>query len=69
MLNGGNRFQTQLATSLSNAISKTRFLGKSLKGGISQFENPKWDDFEKAGMRRKEALLTHSVSGSLLNQQ
>lgn len=69
MLNGGNRFQTQLATSLSKAISNTRYLGRSLKGGISQFENPKWDDFERTGMRRKEALLTHSVSGSLLNQQ
>ena len=69
MLNGGNRFQTQLATSLSKAISNTRFLGKSLRGGLSQFENPKWDDFERTGMRRKEALLTHSVSGSLLNQQ
>ena len=69
MLNGGNRFQTQLATSLSNAIANTRYLGRSLRGGLSQFENPKWDNFENTGMRRKEALLTHSVSGSLLHQQ
>lgn len=69
MLNGGNRFQTQLATSLNNALSHTKYLGKSLRGGISQFNNPKWDDFEQTGMRRREALLTHSVSGSLLNQQ
>ena len=69
MLNGGNRFQTRIAHSLSNALSKTNYLGGALRNGISQFENPKWDNFEKAGMRRKEALLTHSVSGSLLHQQ
>ena len=69
MLNGGNRFQTRIASSLSNALSKTNFLGSALRGGISQFENPKWDNFERTGMRRKEALLTHSVSGSLLHQQ
>ena len=69
MLNGGNRFQTRIASSLSNALAKTNYLGGALKGGISQFENPKWDYFERTGMRRKEALLTHSVSGSLLHQQ
>lgn len=69
MLNGGNRFQTRIASSLSNALSKTNFLGSALRGGISQFENPKWDNFERTGMRRKEALLSHSVSGSLLHQQ
>jgi hypothetical protein len=46
MLNGGNRFQTRIATSLSNALANTNFLGRALKGGISQFENPKWDNFE-----------------------
>ena len=69
MLNGGNRFQTRIANSLSNALAKTNYLGSALRGGISQFENPKWDNFEQAGMRRREALLTHSVSGSLLHQQ
>jgi hypothetical protein len=69
MLNGGNKFQTQLASSLSRAISNTNFLGKAMRGGLSQFDNPKWDNFERTGMRRKEALLTHSVSGSLLHQQ
>lgn len=69
MLNGGNRFQTRIANSLSNALAKTTYLGSALRGGISQFENPKWNNFEQAGMRRREALLTHSVSGSLLHQQ
>ena len=69
MLQGGNRFQTEIASSLSKAIANTNFLGGALKGGISQFQNPKWEHFEKTGMRRKQALLTHSVSGSLLNQQ
>jgi len=37
MLQGGNRFQTEIASSLSKAIANTNFLGGALKGGISQF--------------------------------
>lgn len=67
MLYGDNRFKTNIATNITKAIANTQYLGGALSGGVSQFANPKWDAFQGVGVNRRQALLTHSVSGSLLN--
>lgn len=60
-------FKTRLVSNISNAIQSTKYLGRALQSGtIDQLPNPKWEDFEEAGIRRNEALVNNSVTHSLI---
>lgn len=38
-----------------------------MQNGISELSNPKWQDFEELGIRRREALQRNSVGGGLIH--
>lgn len=61
----GNRFKTSLANALNKYVQSTNFLSGAIRNGVAQMSNDKWVDFDKAGIRRSEALNRISVAGSM----
>lgn len=39
-----------------------------MSNGLGQLSNPKWEDFAKTGIRRKEALVNNSITHGLVRQ-
>ena len=61
-------FKTRLVNSVNNYLQQSRFLNGVVDGKIETLPNPKWDDFEQAGIRRQQALVNNSVTHSLIRQ-
>lgn len=62
-----NQFKTNLSRALGNYLKNSRYIGDIMRNGIATFSNPKWEDFEETGIRRKEALVNNSVSQGLVH--
>lgn len=62
-----NQFKTNLSRALGNYLKNTNYIGDIMKNGIATLSNPKWEDFENTGIRRKEALANNSVSHGLIH--
>lgn len=62
-----NQFKTNLSRALGNYLKNTNYIGDIMRNGIATLSNPKWEDFEKTGIRRKEALVNNSVSHGLIH--
>lgn len=62
-----NQFKTNLSKALGNYIKNSNYIGDIMRNGIATLSNPKWEDFEKTGIRRKEALVNNSVSHGLVH--
>lgn len=62
-----NQFKTNLSRALGNYLKNTNYIGDIMCNGIATLSNPKWEDFEKTGIRRKEALVNNSVSHGLVH--
>lgn len=62
-----NQFKTNLSRALGNYLKNTNYIGDIMRNGIATLSNPKWEDFEKTGIRRKEALVNNSVSHGLVH--
>lgn len=61
-------FKTRLVNSVNNYLQQSRFLNGVVNGKVETLPNPKWDDFEQAGIRRQQALVNNSVTHSLIRQ-
>lgn len=62
-----NQFKTNLSRALGNYLKNTNYIGDLMRNGIATMSNPKWEDFEETGIRRKEALVNNSVSHGLVH--
>lgn len=62
-----NQFKTNLSKALGNYLKNTNYIGDLMRNGIATMSNPKWEDFEDLGVRRKEALVNNSVSHGLVH--
>ena len=62
-----NQFKTNLSRALGNYLKNTNYIGDIMRNGIATLSNPKWEDFEKTGIRRKEALANNSISHGLVH--
>lgn len=62
-----NQFKTNLSRALGNYLKNTNYIGDLMRNGIATMSNPKWEDFEDTGIRRKEALVNNSVSHGLVH--
>ena len=62
-----NQFKTNLSRALGNYLKNTNYIGDIMRNGIATLSNPKWEDFEKTGIRRKEALVNNSISHGLIH--
>lgn len=62
-----NQFKTNLSRALGNYLKNTNYIGDIMRNGIATLSNPKWEDFENTGIRRKEALVNNSVSHGLVH--
>ena len=62
-----NQFKTNLSRALGNYLKNTNNIGDIMRNGVGTLSNPKWEDFEKTGIRRKEALVNNSVSHGLIH--
>ena len=63
---GEGQYKTRLVNSIHNYLQQSRFLNGSVSGKVETLPNPKWDDFEGAGIRRQQALVNNSVTHSLI---
>ena len=63
-----NQFKTNLSRALGNYLKNSKYIGDIMRNGVATFSNPKWEDFEETGIRRKEALVNNSVSHGLVHQ-
>lgn len=61
-------YKTRLVNTVNNYLQQSRFLNGTINGKIETLPNPKWDDFEGAGIRRQQALVNNSVTHSLIRQ-
>lgn len=62
-----NLLQTKLSTAIGNYLKNSQYIGDIMRNGIATMSNPKWEDFEDTGIRRKEALTNNSVSHGLIH--
>lgn len=62
-----NQFKTNLSRALGNYLKNSKYIGDIMRNGVATFSNPKWEDFEETGIRRKEALVNNSVSHGLVH--
>lgn len=62
-----NQFKTNLSRALGNYLKNTNYIGDIMRNGIATLSNPKWEDFENTGIRRREALVNNSVSHGLVH--
>lgn len=62
-----NQFKTNLSRALGNYLKNTNYIGDIMRNGVATLSNPKWEDFENTGIRRKEALVNNSVSHGLIH--
>lgn len=46
-----NQFKTNLSRALGNYLKNTNYIGDIMRNGIATLSNPKWEDFEKTGIR------------------
>ena len=62
-----NQFKTNLSKALGNFLKNSNYIGDLMRNGVATASNPKWEHFEKTGIRRKEALVNNSVSNGLVH--